>query len=167
VRSLEVAVPAFILALLLFFCLIAHDLVLVKQVSDRVAVMYLGELCEIGPVPEIYREPLNPFTLALLKSIPSPDPSAAKRDTGSVISGELPSRLDRRVAAGSAPAARGRRNAVRPRRRNCARSLTGIWWPVTSRCPRWPRAKPPPARRPLATAGGNQAFNHRKWSHYC
>src|SRR5271166_2867257 len=46
------------------------DLALVKQVSDRVAVMYLGRLCEIGPVRDIYREPLHPYTLALLNSIP-------------------------------------------------------------------------------------------------
>jgi oligopeptide/dipeptide ABC transporter ATP-binding protein len=78
----------------LSYLFIAHDLALVKQVSDRVAVMYLGKLCEIGPVREIYREPLHPYTLALLNSIPSPDPSAARRDTGSVISGDLPSPLD-------------------------------------------------------------------------
>ena len=78
----------------LSYLFIAHDLALVKQVSDRVAVMYLGRLCEIGPVRDIYREPLHPYTLALLNSIPSPDPSVAKRDTGRVISGELPSPLD-------------------------------------------------------------------------
>jgi oligopeptide/dipeptide ABC transporter ATP-binding protein len=78
----------------LSYLFIAHDLALVKQVSDRVAVMYLGKLCEIGPVRDIYAEPLHPYTLALLTSIPSPDPSASRRDTASVISGELPSPLD-------------------------------------------------------------------------
>jgi oligopeptide/dipeptide ABC transporter ATP-binding protein len=102
VSSLDVLVQAQVLNLLeklrselgLSYLFIAHDLALVKQVSDRVAVMYLGKLCEIGPVREIYREPLHPYTLALLNSIPSPDPSAARRDTGSVISGDLPSPLD-------------------------------------------------------------------------
>jgi oligopeptide/dipeptide ABC transporter ATP-binding protein len=102
VSSLDVLVQAQVLNLFerlradlgLSYLFIAHDLALVKQVSDRVAVMYLGKLCEIGPVREIYREPLHPYTLALLNSIPSPDPSAAKRDSGSVISGELPSPLD-------------------------------------------------------------------------
>ena len=102
VSSLDVLVQAQVLNLFeklradlgLSYLFIAHDLALVKQVSDRVAVMYLGRLCEIGPVRDIYREPLHPYTLALLNSIPSPDPSAAKRDTGRVISGELPSPLD-------------------------------------------------------------------------
>jgi oligopeptide/dipeptide ABC transporter ATP-binding protein len=102
VSSLDVLVQAQVLNLFeklradlgLSYLFIAHDLALVKQVSDRVAVMYLGKLCEIGPVRDIYREPLHPYTLALLNSIPSPDPSAARRDTGSVISGELPSPLD-------------------------------------------------------------------------
>jgi peptide/nickel transport system ATP-binding protein len=102
VSSLDVLVQAQVLNLFeklraelgLSYLFIAHDLALVKQVSDRVAVMYLGKLCEIGPVRDLYREPLHPYTLALLNSIPNPDPSAAKRDTGSVISGELPSPLD-------------------------------------------------------------------------
>ena len=54
---------------------IAHDLALVKQVSDRVAVMYLGKLCEVGPAESIYLQPLHPYTAALLASIPSPDPA--------------------------------------------------------------------------------------------
>ncbi len=102
VSSLDVLVQAQVLNLLeklrselgLSYLFIAHDLALVKQVSDRVAVMYLGKLCEIGPVRDIYRQPLHPYTLALLASIPSADPSAGKRDARSVIRGELPSPLD-------------------------------------------------------------------------
>ncbi len=102
VSSLDVLVQAQVLNLFeklrselsLSYLFIAHDLALVKQVSDRVAVMYLGKLCEVGPVRDIYRQPLHPYTLALLNSIPDPSPSAGKRDTGSVISGELPSPLD-------------------------------------------------------------------------
>jgi oligopeptide/dipeptide ABC transporter ATP-binding protein len=56
--------------------------------------MYLGKLCEIGPVRSIFTGPLHPYTLALLNSIPSPDPTVGRRDTASVISGELPSPLD-------------------------------------------------------------------------
>jgi len=78
----------------LSYLFIAHDLALVKQVSDRVAVMYLGKLCEIGPVRDIYRQPLHPYTLALLTSIPSAGPSARKREARTVIRGELPSPLD-------------------------------------------------------------------------
>jgi oligopeptide/dipeptide ABC transporter ATP-binding protein len=102
VSSLDVLVQAQVLNLFeklraelgLSYLFIAHDLALVKQVSDRVAVMYLGKLCEIGPVRDLYSSPLHPYTLALLTSIPSPDPTAGRRDTASVISGELPSPLD-------------------------------------------------------------------------
>jgi oligopeptide/dipeptide ABC transporter ATP-binding protein len=102
VSSLDVLVQAQVLNLFeklredlgLSYLFIAHDLALVKQVSDRVAVMYLGKLCEIGPVRSIFSSPLHPYTLALLNSIPSPDPTVARRDTASVISGELPSPLD-------------------------------------------------------------------------
>ncbi len=100
VSSLDVLVQAQVLNLFeklrselsLSYLFIAHDLALVKQVSDRVAVMYLGKLCEIGPVRDIYRQPLHPYTLALLASIPSPTPG--KRVTRGVISGELPSPLN-------------------------------------------------------------------------
>jgi oligopeptide/dipeptide ABC transporter ATP-binding protein len=99
VSSLDVLIQAQVLNLFerlrgelgLAYLFIAHDLSLVKQVSDRVAVMYLGKLCEVGPAEEIYRAPLHPYTLALLDSIPSPDPRAAKVRTDKTISGEPPS----------------------------------------------------------------------------
>jgi oligopeptide/dipeptide ABC transporter ATP-binding protein len=102
VSSLDVLVQAQVLNLFeklreelgLSYLFIAHDLALVKQVSDRVAVMYLGRLCEVGPVRSIFTAPLHPYTFALLHSIPSPDPTVGRRDTASVISGELPSPLD-------------------------------------------------------------------------
>ena len=102
VSSLDVLIQAQVLNLFerlrtelgLSYLFIAHDLALVKQVSDRVAVMYLGKLCEVGPVRSLYSAPLHPYTLALLNSIPSPDPAVGRRETTSVISGELPSPLD-------------------------------------------------------------------------
>jgi oligopeptide/dipeptide ABC transporter ATP-binding protein len=102
VSSLDVLVQAQVLNLFeklreelgLSYLFIAHDLALVKQVSDRVAVMYLGKLCEVGPVRSIFTAPLHPYTFALLHSIPAPDPAAGRRDTARVISGELPSPLD-------------------------------------------------------------------------
>ncbi len=102
VSSLDVLVQAQVLNLFeklreelgLSYLFIAHDLALVRQVSDRVAVMYLGKLCEVGPVQSLFAEPLHPYTFALLNSIPSPDPTVGRRDTASVISGELPSPLD-------------------------------------------------------------------------
>ena len=102
VSSLDVLIQAQVLNLFerlraelgLSYLFIAHDLALVKQVSDRVAVMYLGKLCEVGPVRSLFSAPLHPYTLALLNSIPSPDPAVGRRETATVISGELPSPLD-------------------------------------------------------------------------
>jgi oligopeptide/dipeptide ABC transporter ATP-binding protein len=103
VSSLDVLVQAQVLNLFeklrselgLSYLFIAHDLALVKQVSDQVAVMYLGKLCEIGPASAIYEHPLHPYTLALLTSVPKPAPPAdSKHGPGSVIKGELPSPLN-------------------------------------------------------------------------
>jgi oligopeptide/dipeptide ABC transporter ATP-binding protein len=97
VSSLDVLIQAQVLNLFerlraelgLSYLFIAHDLALVKQVSDRVAVMYLGKLCEVGPGDSVYREPLHPYTRALLDSIPSTDPAATRATA--TIKGELPS----------------------------------------------------------------------------
>jgi oligopeptide/dipeptide ABC transporter ATP-binding protein len=102
VSSLDVLIRAQVLNLLerlrtdlgLAYLFIAHDLALVKQVSDRVAVMYLGKLVEVGPAESLYREPLHPYTVALLASIPSPDPSVPRPPVAETIRGELPSPID-------------------------------------------------------------------------
>jgi len=73
----------------LSYLFIAHDLALVKQVSDRVAVMYLGKLCEVGPGEAVYKQPLHPYTRALLDSIPLVEPGAARGSA--TIKGEPPS----------------------------------------------------------------------------
>ncbi len=99
VSSLDVLIQAQVLNLFeqlrgelgLSYLFIAHDLALVKQVSDRVAVMYLGKLCEVGPAETIYRQPLHPYTKALLESIPSPDPTAPRSTAAATIKGEPPS----------------------------------------------------------------------------
>jgi oligopeptide/dipeptide ABC transporter ATP-binding protein len=86
VSSLDVLIQAQVLNLFerlraelgLSYLFIAHDLALVKQVSDRVAVMYLGKLCEVGPGETVYREPLHPYTRALLDSIPGTEPGATR-----------------------------------------------------------------------------------------
>ena len=99
VSSLDVLIQAQVLNLFerlrgqlgLSYLFIAHDLALVKQVSDRVAVMYLGKLCEMGPAEALYTDPLHPYTLALLESIPSPDPVAPRSSAHAAIRGEPPS----------------------------------------------------------------------------
>jgi peptide/nickel transport system ATP-binding protein len=97
VSALDVSVQAQILNLLedmkarysLTLVFIAHDLAVVKNVSDRVAVMYLGKLCEIAPSGTLYAAPLHPYTQALLSAIPEPDPFAVDRPM--LASGDLPS----------------------------------------------------------------------------
>ncbi len=97
VSALDVSVQAQILNLLedlkaeynLTMVFIAHDLAVVKNISDRVAVMYLGKICEVAPSDQLYAAPAHPYTAALLASIPQPDPEATHADAG--LTGELPS----------------------------------------------------------------------------
>jgi peptide/nickel transport system ATP-binding protein len=101
VSALDVSVQAQILNLLedmkaryqLTLVFIAHDLAVVKNVSDRVAVMYLGKLCEVGPPDDLYAHPAHPYTAALLAAIPEPDLEAQREGTG-VLGGEIPSPTD-------------------------------------------------------------------------
>jgi oligopeptide/dipeptide ABC transporter ATP-binding protein len=96
VSSLDVLIQAQVLNLFerlraelgLSYLFIAHDLALVKQVSDRVAVMYLGRLCEAGPGESVYTEPLHPYTRALLDSVPT---GTTTKRPPATISGEPPS----------------------------------------------------------------------------
>jgi peptide/nickel transport system ATP-binding protein len=100
VSALDVSVQAQILNLLetmkaeydLTLVFIAHDLAVVKNISDRVAVMYLGKLCEVAPPDEVFSRPAHPYTAALLSSIPVPDPTSRVPDQPP-LSGELPSPL--------------------------------------------------------------------------
>jgi peptide/nickel transport system ATP-binding protein len=102
VSSLDVLIQAQVLNLFerlrselgLSYLFIAHDLALVKQVSDRVGVMYLGRLVEVGPAEALYREPMHHYTVALLASIPSPDPFTPRARAQAAISGEPPSPID-------------------------------------------------------------------------
>lgn len=97
VSALDVSIRAQILNLLeemkarygLTLLFIAHDLAVVKAVSDRVAVMYLGRLCEVGPSEQLFAKPAHPYTALLLEAIPVPDPDM--RPTESVPVGEPPS----------------------------------------------------------------------------
>jgi peptide/nickel transport system ATP-binding protein len=70
---------------------IAHDLAVVKAVSDRIAVMYLGKLCEVGPTEQLFARPTHPYTALLLEAIPVPDPTV--RPAANVAVGEPPSPL--------------------------------------------------------------------------
>ncbi|MDE3130587.1 MAG: dipeptide ABC transporter ATP-binding protein, partial [Acidobacteriota bacterium] len=73
---------------------ISHDLAVVKYLADRIGVMYLGKLVELGTGDDIYRHPAHPYTDALIKTIPVPDPAVEKAKTDVAIRGELPSPID-------------------------------------------------------------------------
>jgi len=100
VSALDVSVQAQVLNLLedlkarysLTMMFIAHDLAVVKNISDRVAVMYLGRLCEIAPSRELYAHPAHHYTRVLLDSIPVPDPEVIA--VGHELVGDLPSPVD-------------------------------------------------------------------------
>jgi oligopeptide/dipeptide ABC transporter ATP-binding protein len=97
VSALDVSVQAQVLNLLLelqarlrlTFLFVAHDLSVVRHISDRIAVMYVGQLVELAPTDEIFSRPQHPYTAALMRAVPVPDPRV--RGTDSILGGEVPS----------------------------------------------------------------------------
>jgi oligopeptide/dipeptide ABC transporter ATP-binding protein len=76
----------------LSYLFIAHDLAVVKHVSDRIAIMYLGQVVEMGGAEAVYREPRHPYTRALISAVPVPDPR--RRAQREVLIGDVPSPID-------------------------------------------------------------------------
>jgi oligopeptide/dipeptide ABC transporter ATP-binding protein len=78
----------------LTYVVISHDLSVVKYMADRIGVMYLGKLVEIGSGQDIYERPAHPYTAGLIAAIPVPEPAAEKAKRGAAIRGELPSSVN-------------------------------------------------------------------------
>lgn len=102
ISALDVSVQAQVVNLLkrlqeekgLTYLFIAHDLSMVKQISDRIGVMYLGHIVELTASNQLYNKPLHPYTQALLSAIPIPDPDVEDKRERIILQGELPSPMD-------------------------------------------------------------------------
>ena len=102
ISALDVSIQAQVVNLLesiqkemgLSYLFIAHDLSMVKHISDKIGVMYLGHIVEMGDSNDVYHRPLHPYTTALLSAIPIPDPDTAKSKARIVLEGEIPSPIN-------------------------------------------------------------------------
>jgi len=102
ISALDVSIQAQVVNLLeelqdhlgLTYLFIAHDLSMVRHICDRVAVMYLGKLAEMGQRDELYETPLHPYTQALLSAVPIPDPQLSRAHHRTVLTGDVPSPIN-------------------------------------------------------------------------
>jgi peptide/nickel transport system ATP-binding protein/oligopeptide transport system ATP-binding protein len=130
VSALDVSIRAQVLNLLrdlqrrlgLAYIFISHDLAVVKHIADRIAVMHLGRIVEIGPNEALFANPRHPYSRALLSAIPVPAPGAMRERI--ILRGEMPSALHPPAAARSIPGVLSLSRAVRPSGRNSSEGCT-------------------------------------------
>ena len=103
----------------LTYLFIAHDLLVVRHISDRIAVMYLGHMVELAPADEIYNHPLHPYSKSLLSAVPVPDPKTARANQRIVLTGDIPSPLN-------APSGCPFRTRCKYATEQCAQSMPGF-----------------------------------------
>ncbi|HEX8735626.1 MAG TPA: dipeptide ABC transporter ATP-binding protein [Pyrinomonadaceae bacterium] len=102
ISALDVSIQAQIMNLMeslqkekdLTYLFISHDLRAIRHVADRVAVMYLGKIVELGDAKEVYREPLMPYTIALISAVPVPDPKIEAKRERIILTGDVPSPIN-------------------------------------------------------------------------
>ena len=128
ISALDVSIQSQIINLLhdlqqqlgLTFLFIAHDLNIVKYISDRIAVMYLGNVVELASSDDLYAHTLHPYSKALLSAVPIPDPSAEAQKHRQILSGDVPSPINTPKGcnfAGRCPAACDKCREAKPQLR--------------------------------------------------
>ena len=168
VSALDVSIQAQIINLMeslqselgLTYLFIAHDLAVVRHISNRIAVMYLGKIVEVAPADDLYDNPLHPYTITLLSAIPIPDPQVERRRSAIRVEGDLPSPANPPSACRFHTRCPFVQPTAAPTRSLCFEGSTAISWRVTSRR-RSKRARCAPTRltdpldSPIRAKGGS------------
>ena len=166
VSALDVSIQAQIVNLLeelqdefgLTYLFIAHDLAVVRHISDRIAVMYLGKIVEVAPADDLYDNPLHPYTLTLLSAIPIPDPAVERTRTSIRVAGR-PAEPGEPAEGVPVPHALPVRatDALHAKRSRCCGRSTATWSRATTRRRSGRDRSRPVERAPVLDASVDEA----------